>query len=84
MERAVGEQEPPLVVLDVHRGVGVVHEPAEPVIGAGYGNEIAHVHDCLRAGLPESPWVPAAQTLTILEQIEDIRVQVGASPHPAA
>lgn len=62
----------------------VVHEPAEPVIGAGYGNEIAHVHDCLRSGLRESPWVPAAQTLTILGQIEDIRVQLGASPHPAA
>ena len=62
----------------------VVHEPAEPVIGVGYGNEIAHVHDCLRSGLRESPWVPAAQTLTILGQIEDIRVQVGASPHPAA
>lgn len=62
----------------------VVHEPAEPVIGAGYGNEIAHVHDCLRSGLRESPWVPAAQTLTILGQIEDIRVQIGASPHPAA
>lgn len=61
-----------------------VHEPAEPVIGAGYGNEIAHVHDCLRSGLRESPWVPANQTLTILGQIEDIRVQVGASPHPAA
>ncbi len=62
----------------------VVHEPPEPIIGAGYGNEIAHVHDCLRSGLRESPWVPAAQTLTILGQIEDIRVQVGASPHPAA
>lgn len=62
----------------------VVHEAPEPVIGAGYGNEIAHVHDCLRAGLEESPWVPAAQTLTILGQIEEIRVQVGAAPHPAA
>jgi hypothetical protein len=62
----------------------IVHEPPEPVIGAGYGNEIAHVHTCLRDGLRESPWVPASQTLAILGQIEDVRVQIGASPHPAA
>ncbi|HWJ11527.1 MAG TPA: Gfo/Idh/MocA family oxidoreductase [Nocardioides sp.] len=62
----------------------IVHEPAEPLIGVGYGNEIAHVHACLREGLRESPWVPAAQTLAILGQIEDVRVQIGASPHPAA
>ncbi|GAA4813046.1 Gfo/Idh/MocA family protein [Nocardioides caeni] len=60
----------------------VVHVPAQPVIGVGYGNEIAHVHDCLRAGLRESPWVPAAQTLAILGQVEDVRAQIGALPHP--
>ncbi|HWI44507.1 MAG TPA: Gfo/Idh/MocA family oxidoreductase [Nocardioides sp.] len=63
-------------------GEPVVCLPPEPVIGLGYGNEIAHVHACLRDGLRESPYVPAAQTLAILGQIEEIRRQIGASPHP--
>ena len=49
----------------------------EPVIGTGYGNEIAEVGRCLRAGLRESPLVPHAQTLTILRQMDDVRRQVG-------
>ena len=53
-------------------------EPPEPVIGVGYGNEVAHVGDCLRQHLRESPLVPHAQTLTILGQIDDLRAQVGA------
>ncbi|GAB4002463.1 Gfo/Idh/MocA family protein [Nocardioides ultimimeridianus] len=55
-------------------------DPPEPVVGLGYGNEVAHVGDCLRQGLTESPWVPHAQTLTILGQIDDLRRQVGAGP----
>jgi predicted dehydrogenase len=54
----------------------VVFEPPEPILGDGYGNEAAHVHECLRQGLTESPWVPHAQTLTILGQIDDLRRQV--------
>ncbi|HWJ81462.1 MAG TPA: Gfo/Idh/MocA family oxidoreductase [Nocardioides sp.] len=56
----------------------VVFEPPTPVIGVGYGNEVVHVADCLASGLRESPWVPHAQTLTILGQIDDLRRQVGA------
>src|SRR4051794_38681959 len=51
----------------------------EPVIGAGYGNEIAEVNRCLRAGLRESPLVPHAQTLAILRQMDDVRRQVGVT-----
>ncbi|GAA1759001.1 Gfo/Idh/MocA family oxidoreductase [Nocardioides hankookensis] len=51
----------------------------EPVIGQGYGNEIAEVGRCLRAGLRESPLVPHAQTLTLLRQMDDLRAQVGVS-----
>ena len=51
----------------------------EPIIGAGYGNEIAEVGRCLRAGLRESPLVPHAQTLTILRQMDDVRRQVGVT-----
>lgn len=50
---------------------------AEPVLGRGYGNEIAEVGRCLRAGLRESPWVPHAQTLTLMRQLDEIRAQVG-------
>jgi predicted dehydrogenase len=49
----------------------------EPVIGTGYGNEIAEVVRCLREGLRESPYVPHEQTLTILRQMDALRAQVG-------
>lgn len=49
----------------------------EPVIGQGYGNEIAEVGRCLRAGLSESPLVPHAQTLTLLRQMDDLRQRLG-------
>ena len=51
----------------------------EPVIGVGYGNEIAEVNRCLREGLRESPLVPHAQTLTILRQMDDVRRQLGVA-----
>ncbi|GAB2969372.1 Gfo/Idh/MocA family protein [Nocardioides montaniterrae] len=53
-------------------------EPPTPLIGTGLGNEVAHVGDCLRQGLTESPWVPHAQTLTILGQIDDLKRQLTA------
>ncbi|UMG93472.1 Gfo/Idh/MocA family oxidoreductase [Nocardioides sp. TF02-7] len=55
-------------------------DPPEPVVGTGYGNEVAHVGDCLRRGLRESPLVPHAQTLTVLGQIDDLRRQLGTHP----
>lgn len=57
----------------------VVITGREPVIGRGYGNEIAEVQRCLRAGLTESPLVPHAQTLTIMRQMDDLRAQVGVA-----
>lgn len=48
-----------------------------PVIGQGYGHEIAEVGRCLAEGLRESPWVPHAQTLTLMRQMDDVRRQVG-------
>ncbi len=60
---------------------------AEPVIGVGYGNEVAEVGRCLRAGLRESPWVPHAQTLTLMRQMESVLASVGVvyppSPPPS-
>jgi predicted dehydrogenase len=61
----------------VARGGPVRIEGTEPVIGQGYGNEIAEVGRCLRAGLRESPLVPHEQTLTLLRQMDGLRAQVG-------
>jgi predicted dehydrogenase len=52
-------------------------EPPEPVLGTGLGNEAAHVQDCLRDGLSESPLVPRAQTLELLAVMDDVRRQIG-------
>ena len=52
-------------------------EGGSPIIGQGYGNEIAEVGRCLAEGLRESPWVPHAQTLTLLGQMDDVRRQIG-------
>jgi predicted dehydrogenase len=52
-------------------------ETPEPVLGTGLGNEAAHVQDCLRDGLVESPLVPRAQTLELLGVMDDVRRQLG-------
>ncbi|WP_431188804.1 Gfo/Idh/MocA family protein, partial [Nocardioides sp.] len=57
-------------------GEPIIRNAAEPIIGLGYGNEIAEVNRCLRLGLRESPLVPHEQSLMILRQIDDLRRQV--------
>jgi predicted dehydrogenase len=52
-------------------------ETPSPVLGTGLGNEAAHVQDCLRDGLRESPLVPRAQTLELLDVMDEIRRQIG-------
>lgn len=61
-------QEEPLVI-----------EGDEPVVGRGYGNELAEVGRCVRAGLRESPLVPHAQTLAVMRQLDEVRRQVGVA-----
>jgi predicted dehydrogenase len=58
---------------------GTAHriEPPSAVFGTGLGNEAAHVQDCLRDGLSESPLVPRAQTLELLGVMDDVRRQIG-------
>jgi predicted dehydrogenase len=51
----------------------------EPVLGRGYGNEIAEVGRCLREGLRESPLVPHEQTLALMGQMDEVRRQVGVT-----
>jgi predicted dehydrogenase len=43
----------------------------------GYGPEIGEVARCLRAGLTESPLIPAADTIAILELLDGARADLG-------
>lgn len=53
---------------------------ADPLAGqAGYGPEIREVERCLRAGLAESPLVPQADTLAILEILDRARAALGVA-----
>jgi len=45
--------------------------------GHGYGSEIAEVERCLRAGLLESPLVPHADTIAVLELLDHARADLG-------
>ncbi len=68
---------PPYVVWRPSRGEPERIETPAPVLGTGLGNEAAHVQDCLRDGLSESPLVPRAQTLELLGVMDDVRRQIG-------
>ena len=73
---------PDAAVFVPRDAAGVEGEPVritgrEPVVGGGYGNEVAEVARCVREGLRESPWVPHQQTLALMAQLDDVRRQVG-------
>ncbi len=68
---------PPYVVWTPSGGDPVRFESPAPVLGTGLGNEAAHVQECLRDGLTESPFVPRAQTLELLDAMDEIRRQIG-------
>jgi predicted dehydrogenase len=48
-----------------------------PYEGDGLQFEIRHVHDCLRQGLTESPWMPLDETLAIMRTLDALRAQMG-------
>ncbi|MCS7209358.1 MAG: Gfo/Idh/MocA family oxidoreductase [Fimbriimonadales bacterium] len=48
-----------------------------PYEGDGLQFEIRHVHDCLRQGLTESPWMPLDETLRIMRTLDMLRAQWG-------
>jgi predicted dehydrogenase len=60
-------------------------EGAEPEIvevpreGLGYRYEAAEVQRCLREGLTESPLVPHAATIQVMELLDEIRARIGVS-----
>jgi predicted dehydrogenase len=64
--------------LILHNDAGEVHTP-DPLSGngRGYQPEIEEVERCLRAGLMESPLIPHADTIAILEILDGARAAVG-------
>ncbi|MER7557681.1 Gfo/Idh/MocA family oxidoreductase [Nocardioides sp. NPDC126508] len=86
---AIATDQGRIELTDFHHPSSAVFKPAngdepveivgdEPVVGAGYGNEIAEVQRCLREGLLESPLVPHSQTLSLMRQMDMIRESIGA------
>jgi predicted dehydrogenase len=68
---------PPYVVWTPADGEPQRLEAPEPVLGTGLGNEAAHVQECLRDGLSESPLVPREQSLELLGVMDAVRRQLG-------
>jgi predicted dehydrogenase len=56
---------------------GEVTEYAEPAEERGMQYEAAEVGRCLRAGLLESPALPLAETISIMETLDEVRRQIG-------
>jgi predicted dehydrogenase len=50
--------------------------------GRGMQHQAAEVHRCLRAGLKESPVLPLAETLSIMQTMDEIRSQIGLTYPP--
>ncbi len=66
------------VVLERPGHDPLVAEP--PMSGRGYTHQMAHVAQCLAEGLLESPVMPLADTLAVMDTLDRALDQVGA-PH---
>ena len=76
------------VEMPAHRPSGLVLHTDEKHLriddplagqGTGYGPEIEEVARCLREGLLESPVVPHADTIAVLEILDDARAALGVT-----
>jgi predicted dehydrogenase len=77
LELPFGFHHPAYAVWTPDDGEPQRFESPARVLGTGLGNEAAHVQDCLRQGLSESPLVPRCQTLELLGVIDAVRGQIG-------
>ncbi|TNM69087.1 Gfo/Idh/MocA family oxidoreductase [Streptomyces sp. NP160] len=63
-------------------GAGRDDEPSEvverPVTGRGYVHMVEHVHECLAAGLVESPVMPMTDSVAVAEVLDAALDQLGA------
>ena len=48
-----------------------------PFESSGFNYEAAHVADCLRQGLTESPVLPLDESLSIMRTLDTLRAQFG-------
>ena len=51
--------------------------PVDKEVGFGYHYEAKHVNECLKKGLVESPVMTHADTLTLMEVLDTIRMKAG-------
>ena len=49
----------------------------KPLIGDGFEEEIMEACECIRAGKTQSECMPMPESIRILEQMDDIREQIG-------
>ncbi|MGY1840034.1 MULTISPECIES: Gfo/Idh/MocA family protein [unclassified Modestobacter] len=66
---------PQTIVL--HRAGAEPEEITLPATGAGYSHELAEVTECVRAGRVESSVMPLADTLAVLDVLEQAAGQLG-------
>ena len=62
--------------FSLHRGDEVQHFDV-PLTGHGYVHEIEHVHQCLHDGLVDSPIMPHADSIAIMQLMDEARHQHG-------
>jgi predicted dehydrogenase len=68
-----------LIVRNVRTGAEYTVDDPIAGQGAGYGPEIREVARCLRAGEAQSPLVPHADTIAILELLDGARAALGVT-----
>ncbi|TWH75648.1 putative dehydrogenase [Modestobacter roseus] len=68
---------PQTIVL--HRAGAEPEEITRPQTGAGYSHELAEVTECVRAGRGESSVMPLADTLAVMDVLEQAAGQLGVA-----
>lgn len=66
---------PQTIVL--HRNGGEPEEISRPQRGSGYSHELTEVTECLRAGRTESGVMPLADTIAVMDVLEQAATQLG-------
>lgn len=69
----------PTSLAVIARDGTVLETFAAPDPGRGMQHQAAEVHRCLRAGELESPALPLAETLSIMQTMDEVRRQIGLS-----
>jgi predicted dehydrogenase len=64
----------------IHRKDAEPQRQSIALDGHGYTYQVAEVARCLRAGLTESPLMPLAETLSIMQTLESVRAAFSGTP----